>query len=275
MITAALAAGGGPVRATAGSVVLVGAGPGDPGLLTLNALRALQSADVVLHDRLVSPAILRLVRREAEVIEVGKSGGGHSVSQARIHELLIAHAGRGRRVVRLKAGDPFVFGRGGEELECLKAAGIPFEAVPGITAALACAAYAGIPLTHRDHSGSLRFVTAHCRESLEDTDWRGLAHARETLAIYMGVSLLATLRAELIRHGRDAATPVALVENGSRPEQRVIVGTLAEVDQLAAEHAVVSPALLIIGGVAALAEELHWFGAPPLTRLERERRSAA
>lgn len=275
MITQALDEGAASIRPAGGSVVLVGAGPGDPGLLTLNALRALQSADVVLHDRLVSPAILRLVRREAEVIEVGKSGGGHSVSQARIHELMVAHAGLGRRVVRLKAGDPFVFGRGGEELECLKAAGIPFEAVPGITAALACAAYAGIPLTHRDHSGSLRFVTAHCRESLDATDWRGLAHARETLAVYMGVSLLATLRAELIRNGRDAATPVALIENGSRPEQRVIVGTLAEVDQLAAEHAVVSPTLLIIGGVAALASELHWFGAPPLSRLEQERRCAA
>ena len=275
IIAAALADGSRASERLTGSVVLVGAGPGDPGLLTLNALRALQSADVVLHDRLVSAEVLRLSRREAEVIEVGKSGGGHSVSQARINELMVTHARLGRRVVRLKAGDPFVFGRGGEELEHLKAAGIAYEVVPGITAALACAAYAGIPLTHRDHSGSLRIVTAHCRESLDATDWRGLAQARETLAVYMGVALLATLRTELIRHGRDPATPVALIENGSRPEQRIVVGTLAEVDRLAADHAVGSPALLIVGGVAALANELHWFGAPPLSGLDRRTRSAA
>ena len=275
IVAAALADNARDGRSDVGSVALVGAGPGDPGLLTLRALRALQSADVVLHDRLVSTDVIRLVRREAEVIEVGKSGGGHSVSQARIHELMVEHARRGQRVVRLKGGDPFVFGRGGEELEYLRAHGIAYEVVPGITAALACAAYAGIPLTHRDHSASLRFVTAHCRESLDATDWRGLADARETLVVYMGVALLATLRTELVRHGRDPATPVALIENGSRPDQRVLVGTLAEVDRLATEHRVGSPTLLVIGGVAALARELHWFGSAPLTRLDVRERSAA
>ncbi len=246
-----------------GSVALVGAGPGDPGLLTLKALRALQGADVVLHDRLVSREVLALARREAELIEVGKTGHGHRVAQDEIHRLMLEHALAGRRVVRLKGGDAFVFGRGGEELEYLRANGIAYEVVPGITAALACAAYAGIPLTHRDHSGSVRLVTAHCRESLDATDWRGLANARETLAVYMGVTMLAQLRTELLRHGRDPATPVAFVENGSRPEQRVVVGTLQGIESLAAEHALRSPALLIIGAVATLATQLHWFGAPP------------
>ncbi len=261
--------------ATAGSVVLVGAGPGDPGLLTLHALRALQGADVVLHDRLVSAEILKLARREAELIEVGKGGRGHRVTQEHIHELMVEHALRGRRVVRLKGGDPFVFGRGGEELEHLVRHGIAFEVVPGVTAALACAAYAGVPLTHREHSGSIRFATAHCRESLEATDWRGLARGRETLAVYMGVATLDTLRQELIRHGRDPATPIAFIENGSRPEQRVIVGTLADAVTLAARHRLASPALLIVGEVAALAVQLHWYGAAPLGGRELDVRSVA
>ena len=246
-----------------GSVALVGAGPGDPGLLTLAALRSLQDADVVLHDRLVSTAVLALARREAQLIEVGKSAGGHRVAQRRINELMVLHARAGRRVVRLKGGDPLVFGRGGEELEHLRHAGIRFEVVPGITAALACAAYAGIPLTHRDYAGSVRLVTAHCRESVEATDWQSLATGRETLAVYMGVAALPQLCAELLRHGRSAATPVAFVENGSRPEQRVVVGSLGEIEALAARHAVRSPALLIIGEVAALARTLHWFGEAP------------
>ncbi len=246
-----------------GSVALVGAGPGDPGLLTLAALRALQGADVVLHDRLVSGAVLALARRDAQLVEVGKSAGGHRVAQRRINELMVLHARAGRRVVRLKGGDPLVFARGGEELEHLRRAGISFEVVPGITAALACAAYAGIPLTHRDHSGSLRLVTAHCRESIDATDWQSLAAGRETLAVYMGVAALPQLCAALLRHGRSAATPVALVENGSRPEQRVVVGSLGDIEAQAARHAVRSPALLIIGEVAALARTLHWFGEAP------------
>jgi uroporphyrin-III C-methyltransferase/precorrin-2 dehydrogenase/sirohydrochlorin ferrochelatase len=243
-----------------GSVLLVGAGPGDPGLLTLRALRALNEADVILHDHLVSAEILELARRDALRIEVGKQAGHHHVTQRGIHALLIEHARAGRRVVRLKGGDPFVFGRGGEELQYLRAHGVPYEVVPGITAAIACAAYAGVPLTHRDHAQSVRFVTAHCKDSLDTLDWRALAAERQTLAIYMGVAQLRTLRDQLIAHGRAASTPFALVENGTRAEQRVITGRLSELPELQREHAVQSPALLIVGEVAALATELAWFG---------------
>jgi len=248
-----------------GAVALVGAGPGDAGLLTLRALRLLNQADVIVHDRLVSADVLALARRDAEFIEAGKESGHHHVTQDGIHALLLEHARAGRRVVRLKGGDPFVFGRGGEELEFLRAHGIAYEVVPGITAALACAAYAGIPLTHREHAQSVRFVTAHCRDSEDRLDWAALAAERQTLAIYMGVAGLARLQERLIAHGRSADTPFALVENGSRREQRVITGRLAEVAERAQIHGVRSPALLIVGEVAALAVGLHWFGAAPLT----------
>ncbi|MEE7561563.1 uroporphyrinogen-III C-methyltransferase, partial [Xanthomonas sp. Kuri4-2] len=214
------------------------AGPGDPGLLTLNALRALNEADVILHDRLVSDAVLLLARRDAERIEVGKSAQGHSTRQEQIHALMLEHARAGRRVVRLKGGDPFVFGRGGEELEFLHDHGIPFEVVPGITAAVACAAYAGIPLTHRGHAQSLRLVTAHCRDSLDTLDWQALGQERQTLAFYMGVAGLEALQQRLLHTGRGAATPFALVENGSRPEQRVVTGTLDALAATARQHQV-------------------------------------
>ncbi|MCX7034009.1 MAG: siroheme synthase CysG [Arenimonas sp.] len=258
------ALGEAPPSRDIGSVALVGAGPGDPGLLTLRALRLLNQADVILHDRLVSPGVLALARRDADFIEVGKQAANHHVSQDGIHALMLEHARAGRRVVRLKGGDPFVFGRGGEELEFLHAHGVAFEVVPGITAALACAAYAGVPLTHRDHAQSVRLLTAHCKDSLDTLDWRALAQEKQTLAVYMGVAGLAGFRDRLLAHGRDAGTPFALVENGSRPEQRVVTGTLAELPTLAAQHAVQSPALLILGEVAALATPLHWFGAAPL-----------
>lgn len=248
-----------------GNVALVGAGPGDPGLLTLRALRVLNEADVILHDRLVSDDVLALARRDAERIEVGKQvGGDHDATQARIHALMIALAKAGKRVVRLKGGDPFVFGRGGEELQALHAAGIAFEVVPGITAAVACAAYAGIPLTHREHAQSLHILTAQAKSGDADHDWAALAGAGQTLAFYMGVKGLDRLRDKLLAHGRAAHTPVALIENGSRPQQRVVVGTLAELPDLARAHAVHAPALLIIGEVAAFASQLHWFGAAPL-----------
>jgi len=253
-----------PSQPATGSVALVGAGPGDPGLLTLNALRALQEADVILHDRLVSGAVLALARRDAERIPVGKAAGAHSVPQSRIHELLVEHALAGRRVVRLKGGDPFVFGRGGEELEVLARHGIAFEVVPGITAAIGCAAYTGIPLTHREHAQSVRFVTAHCGESIDTLDWASLAQPRQTLALYMGVAALGRIAERLLTHGRAPATPVAIIENGTRPGQRVTLTTVAALDDLARRAAVQSPALLIVGEVAALAPQLHWFGDLPL-----------
>ncbi|MFJ1300993.1 siroheme synthase CysG [Pseudomonadota bacterium AL_CKDN230030165-1A_HGKHYDSX7] len=251
-----------PQEARQGSVVLVGAGPGDPGLLTLKALRALNEADVILHDRLVSDAVLSLSRRDAERITVGKQlGEDHQATQSRIHRLMVEHARAGRRVVRLKGGDAFIFGRGGEELEYLQEHGVPFEVVPGITAALACAAYAGIPLTHREHAQSVRLVTAHCRADEDALDWDGLARPAQTLAFYMGVGQLDTLSRRLITHGRSPDTPFALIENGSRPEQRVVTGRLAELAAIAAAHAVRSPALLVVGEVAALAGKLRWFGS--------------
>jgi len=247
-----------------GSVVLVGAGPGDAGLLTLRGLRALNEADVILHDRLVSTEVLALARRDAERIEVAKQAGNHHSTQEQIHALMLEHAAAGRRVVRLKGGDPFVFGRGGEELEFLRQHGIPYEVVPGVTAALACAAYAGIPLTHRDHAQSVRLVTAHCKNSIDTLDWKALAQERQTLAVYMGTSELPVLQQRLINHGRAGTTPFAIIENGSRLEQRVVTGTLSALAETAATHDVRSPALLIIGEVAALATSLAWFGRPPL-----------
>ncbi|EIL95115.1 siroheme synthase CysG [Rhodanobacter spathiphylli] len=253
-----------PPEAPTGSVVLVGAGPGDPGLLTLRALRALNEADVILHDRLVSAEVLELARRDAERIEVGKQAGHHHTSQDAIHDLLLQHARAGRRVVRLKGGDPFVFGRGGEELEFLRAHAVPYEVVPGITAAVACAAYAGVPLTHRHHAQSVCLVTAHGQSPDQSPDWALLAQERQTLAVYMGVAELGALQAGLLAHGRASATPFALIENGSRPEQRVVTGTLGNLVERAAFHAVRSPALLLLGEVAALAPSLAWFGQPPL-----------
>lgn len=250
-----------PAPAVVGSVVLVGAGPGDPGLLTLKALRALNEADIILYDKLVSPEVLSLSRRDAERVSVGKQPGeDHHATQARIHALLVAHAQAGKRVVRLKGGDPFIFGRGGEELIHLRAHGVRYEVVPGVTAACACAAYAGIPLTHRGHAQSLHLATAHGAADTETIDWRAMARERQTLAFYMGVAQLETLTRQLTTHGRDAATPVAIVENGSRPEQRVLTTTLGELPDAARRHAVKSPSLLIVGEVAALAPQLSWFG---------------
>lgn len=249
-----------------GRVALVGAGPGDPGLLTLRALRVLNEADVILHDRLVSAEVLALARRDAERVEVGKRvGEDHDATQRRIHALLIEFAQAGQRVVRLKGGDSFVFGRGGEELQALRAHGIDYEVVPGITAAVACAAYAGIPLTHRDHARALQLLTASTRSGEAEHDWRALARSGQTLAFYMGVSGLTRLRDRLLDHGLPAHTPAALIENGSLPQQRVLAAPLSALPEFARAHAVQAPALLIIGEVAALATVLHWFGNPPIT----------
>lgn len=243
---------------TGGEVVLVGAGPGDPGLLTLHALRQMQQADVVVYDRLVSDEVMALVRRDAKRIFVGKQAGNHCVPQEGINQLLLEEAKKGQRVVRLKGGDPFIFGRGGEELETLVGSGIGFQVVPGITAASGCAAYAGIPLTHRDHAQSVRFVTAHGKGGAQDLDWPLLAKDKQTLVFYMGLSSCATIREQLLAHGKGGDTPVALIERGTQPSQRVIRGTLDQLPELAI--GVESPALIMVGSVVTLADSLAWFG---------------
>ena len=247
--------------AAKGSVLLVGAGPGDPGLLTLRALRALNLADVILHDSLVSEAVLALARRDAERIDVGKRCGGRHTQQEQIHQLLLEQAQAGRRVVRLKGGDPFVFGRGGEEMEFLRQHGVPCEVVPGITAAVACAAYAGIPLTHREHARSVHLLTGHGKESLEAMDWPALAQDHQTLVVYMGVARVEEFTQRLLEHGRRAETPFAVIENGTLPQQRVVTGVLRDLPARVKELDIRPPALLIVGEVASLAEAHTWFGA--------------
>jgi uroporphyrin-III C-methyltransferase/precorrin-2 dehydrogenase/sirohydrochlorin ferrochelatase len=247
----------------AGEVVLVGAGPGDPELLTLGALRALQDADVILHDRLVSAAILDFARRDATRVCVGKSAGGGSTTQQEINDLLIRHAADGRRVVRLKGGDPFVFGRGGEELEALARAGIDFSVIPGVTAALGCAAYSGIPLTHRDYAHSVTFVTGHADQDGVPPDWRALASPGTTAVFYMGLARLEHIALKLLEHGAPAARPAAIVAHGTLPTQRVIAATLGTIVAAAAPAPLDSPALLIVGEVVALSTTLAWFSAQP------------
>ena len=237
-----------------GGVALVGAGPGDPDLLTVRALRVLQAADVVVHDRLIGAGILDLATSEALRIDVGKSKGRHTLSQAEINELLAAHAQAGLRVVRLKGGDPFVFGRGGEELGYLRSRGIPVEVVPGVTAAAGCAAAAGLPLTHRDLSAAVTFVSGHAKDGAPDLDWPVLARGRQTLVVYMGLSTAGAIARRLIAHGMQPATPAAVIENGTLPAQRVVSGTVATLERLIAANRIESPALIVIGAVAGLAE---------------------
>jgi len=243
-----------------GEVFVVGAGPGDPELLTLKALQLMQQADVVVYDYLVSQPILDLVRRDAELICVGKKAGAHSVPQEDTNALLIKLALDGKKVCRLKGGDPFIFGRGAEEIEVLLPHQIPFQVVPGITAAAGCAAYAGIPLTHRDHAQAVQFVTGHCQKDGKEPDWHSLGRPNQTLVIYMGLMKSAHIQARLLAAGRAADTPVAILENGTRPEQRVITGELAQLASLIEQHQVQSPALLVIGEVVSLQHKLAWYG---------------
>jgi len=255
-------------------VTLVGAGPGDPDLLTLKAARVLAEARLVLYDKLVSKDVLKLVNPQADLIYVGKESGHHTLSQEGIIELLVRIAKTGRSVVRLKGGDPYIFGRGGEEAQALAAHGIAFEVVPGISAAQGMAAYAGIPLTHRDHATQVVFVTGHLRDEHGERglelDWPSLARPHQTLVIYMGVATLPIVCEQLVQHGLPADTPAAVIENVTLPTQRTVAGTLATLPTLARVHAVRAPALVVIGGVVALHAELA-----PHTRAEDEAGTAA
>lgn len=254
-----------PKQSGAGEVYLVGAGPGDPDLLTFKALRLMQQADVIVYDRLVSAPILDLCRRDAERIYVGKARAEHALPQESINALLVRLAQEGKRVCRLKGGDPFIFGRGGEEIEELSEVGVSFQVVPGITAASGCSAYAGIPLTHRDYAQSVRFVTGHLKNGTPDLPWAELVYPNQTLVLYMGLVSLGPIREKLLAHGLAASTPVAMISKGTTPEQQVIIGTLGNIEGKLVEQPLPPPTLIIVGEVVGLRARLNWF--EPLSKI--------
>jgi uroporphyrin-III C-methyltransferase/precorrin-2 dehydrogenase/sirohydrochlorin ferrochelatase len=242
-----------------GEVFLVGAGPGDPELLTLKAVRLIQQADVVFYDRLVSPAILEYCNSKAEMYYVGKAKSNHAVPQDDINQLLADHAKLGKTVLRLKGGDPFIFGRGGEEIELLAEQQVPFQVVPGITAASGCSSYAGIPLTHRDYAQSVRFVTGHLKDGSANLPWHELIHPQQTLVIYMGLTGISYISQELMAHGMSGDTPIALIEKGTLPEQKVYTSTLAGISEVIANNLISAPTLTIVGDVVRLHKKLNWY----------------
>lgn len=246
-------------HAQPGWVYLVGAGPGDPDLLTCKAARLITEADVIVYDNLVAPAILELARADAEHIYAGKQRGEHALAQEEINQLLVRLAREKKRVVRLKGGDPYIFGRGGEEVETLAADGIAFEVVPGVTAAAGVAAYAGIPLTHREHAQACVFVTGHLKDGSMNLDWPGLARRRQTVVIYMGLLGLPVLCEKLMEHGLPPDWPAAIVQHGTQPSQRTVTGTLATLPALAAAAQLRAPTLIIVGTVVTLQHKLQWF----------------
>jgi len=244
-----------------GEVYLVGAGPGDPDLLSFKALRLIQQADVVLYDRLVSKGVMELVRRDSELIYVGKKGGSDkSTKQVDINVQLVKLAKSGKRVCRLKGGDPFIFGRGGEEIESLSEYGIPFQVVPGITAASGCSSYAGIPLTHRDYSQSCRFVTAHLKNGTTNLPWEEFIIDQQTIVFYMALSGAKYICEKLMEHGMDKDMPIAIIEKGTMPEQKVYISSLIELPALLEREDIHAPTLMIVGEVVKLNEKLNWYG---------------
>ena len=253
-------AAGGASAEKMGAVYLVGAGPGDPDLLTFRALRLMQRADVVVYDRLIGDDILNYVRRDAERIYVGKLPKQHTMQQEDISQLLVDLARQGKTVLRLKGGDPFIFGRGGEEMDLLAENGIPFQVVPGITAASGCSTYSGIPLTHRDHAQACIFVTAHGKDGVLDLDWKTLAQPGQTVVVYMGLSSIDILMQGFIEHGVDKDTPAAVVDKGTRPDQSIVTGTISSLPAKVRKAEFTGPAMIIVGSVVTLRDKLRWFG---------------